>query len=155
MAHYGVMSIRDYSKELSRFTTFYTGITAANIGDILSQWGTLKTATGNIILGEIASEQLVLDNTKISAAVPSSPFAQRELKILVNYVGNTSQKPFSVEIPTPDLAALTLNNTDEVVLADGGVMAAWVTAFETLAKSPDSDTETVTVTSAFVKGRNI
>lgn len=149
------MSIRDYSKELSRFTTFYTGITAANIGDILSQWGTLKTATGNIILGEIASEQLVLDNTKISAAVPSSPFAQRELKILVNYVGNTSQKPFSVEIPTPDLAALTLNNTDEVVLADGGVMAAWVTAFETLAKSPDSDTETVTVTSAFVKGRNI
>lgn len=155
MPHYGVLTIRDYSKELSRFTVNYTGVTAVNIGDILSQWGALKTATQNVILGVQANEQLVLDNTKLSAAVPASPFAQRELKLLVNYVGNTSGKPFQLEIPTPDLAALTLNNTDEVVIADGGVMAAWVAAFETIAKSPDSDVETVTVTSAFIRGRNI
>jgi len=155
MTHYGVLSIRDYSKELSRFTVNFAGITVGNLGDILSQWGALKTATDAIILGVEAKEQLVLDNTILSAAVPASPFAQRELKLEITYVGDTTQKVFQLEIPTPDLAALTLNNTDEVVLADGGVMAAWVTAFETIAKSPDDDTETVTVVQALVKGRNI
>jgi len=155
MTHYGVLTVRDYSKELSRFKVNFTGITVGNLGSILTQWGDLKTATDAIILGVEANEQLVLDNTIISSAVPASPFAQRELKIEVTYVGDTSGKKFQIEIPTPDLAALTLNNTDEVVLADGGVMAAWVTAFQTIAKSPDSDTETCTVIQALVKGRNI
>lgn len=155
MAHYGVLSVRDYSKEKSRFKVNYSAITVGNLGDILSQWGALKTATQAICLGVFASEQLVLDNTILSAALPASPFAQRELKIEVSYVGDVSGKNFQIEIPCPDLAALTLNNTDEVVLADGGVMAAWVTAFETIAKSPDDDTETVTVVQALVKGRNI
>jgi hypothetical protein len=155
MSHYGVLTIRDYSKELSRFTVNFTGITTVNIGDILSQWGSLKTATQAIIIGVQANEQLVLDNTTLSAALPTSPYAQREIKLEVTYVGNTSLKKFQLEIPTPNLDALTLNNTDEVVLADAGVMAAWVTAFETLAKSPDSDVETVTVIGAKVKGRNI
>jgi hypothetical protein len=133
----------------------FAGITIGNLGDILSQWGALKTETENITLGVLAQETLVLDQTIISAAVPVSAFAQRELKIEVQYVGNTSGKKFQLEIPTPDLSALTLNNTDEIVLADAGPMAAWVTAFETLAKSPDLDTEGVTVIRALVKGRNI
>lgn len=155
MTHYGVLTQRDYSKELSRFKVHFTGITTVNIGDILTQWGALKTATDALTLGVLANETLVLDNTILSADIPASPFAQRELKMQVNYIGNTSQKPFQIEVPCPDLAVLTLNNTDEVVLADGGVMAAFVTAFETLAKSPDSDVETVTVISAYIKGRNI
>lgn len=155
MTHYGVLTLRDYSKELSRFTVFYSPITAVNIGDILTQWGALKTATGNITLGTQAQEQLVLDSTLLSSGFPTNPFAQRELKLEVNYSGNTSNKKFRIEVPTPDLNALTLNNTDEVVLADGGVMAAFVTAFETLAKSPDDPNENVTVNSAFIKGRNI
>lgn len=155
MTHYGVLTVRDYSKELSRFSVNYSPITALNIGDILTQWGALKTATDAIILGVLANEQLVLDNTILSAGVPTSPFAQRELKMVVNYVGNTTGKKFQIEVPTPDLEALTLNNTDEVVLADSGVMASWVTAFETIAKSPDDPAEGVTVTTAFIRGRNI
>ena len=155
MSHYGVLSVRDYSKETSRFTVQFSPITAVNIGDILSQWGSLKTATDAIILGVPSNEQLVLDNTVLSNAVPGSPFAQRELKLEVAYRGNTTGKGFTIEIPTPDLNSLTLNNTDEVVLADGGVMEAWVTAFETLAKSPNDPSENVTVFSARVKGRNI
>jgi hypothetical protein len=155
MSHYGIMTVRDYSKELSRFKVNYDAITVVNLADLLSDWGDLKTATDAIILGVIANEQLVLDNTIISASVPASAFAQRELKLEITYVGDTSGKIFQLEVPTPDLANLTLNNTDEVVLADGGIMAAWVTAFEVIARSPDSDTETVTVTKALVKGRNI
>lgn len=155
MSHYGIMTIRDYSKETSRFKVNYDAITVVNLADLLSDWGDLKTATDGIILGVIANEQLVLDNTIISSAVPASAFAQRELKLDIQYVGDTTGKKFNLEIPTPDLANLTLNNTDEVVLADGGIMAAWVTAFEVIARSPDDDLETVTVTQALVKGRNI
>lgn len=155
MTHYGVLTQRDYSKELSRFKVHFTGVTIGNLGDILTQWGNLKTATDALTLGVLSNETLVLDNTVISAAVPVNPFAQRELKMQVNYVGDTNSKPHQIEVPCPDLAALTLNNTDEVVLADGGVMAAFVAAFEVIAKSPDSDVETVTVVSAYIKGRNI
>ena len=155
MTHYGVLTQRDYSKETSRFKVHFAGVTIANLGDILTQWGALKTATAALTIGVLANETLVMDNTVLSAAIPTNPFAQRELKMQVNYVGNTSKKLFQIEVPCPDLVALTLNNTDEVVLTDSGVMAAFVTAFETLAKSPDSDVENVTVVSAFIKGRNI
>ena len=155
MGHYGVLTIRDYSKETSRFTVNYGAVTAVSLPGLLTDWGNLKTATQGIILGVQANETLNIDNTILSTAVPASPFAQRELKIEVSYTGDVSGKTFQVEIPTPDLAALTLNNTDEVLLADGGVMAAFVTAFETIARSPDNDTETVTVVKALVKGRNI
>jgi len=155
MSHYGVLTLRDYSKELSRFTVQYGAVTAVSLPGLLTDWGSLKTAVAGITLGVQAQEILNIDNTILSSAVPVSPFAQRELKIEVSYTGDTSGKTFQIEIPTPDLDALTLNNTDEIVLADGGVMAAFVTAFETIARSPDNDTETVTVVKALVKGRNI
>jgi hypothetical protein len=154
MSHYGTLAIRDNSKELSRFTVNYGAVTAASLPGLLTDWGNLKTAVAGVTIGELANEVLTIDNTVLSSAVPTNPFAQRELKLKVNYVGDTTGKPYHITIACPDLTNLTLNNTDEVLLADGGIMAALVTAMETIMRTPDDDTETVTVVSAYIVGRN-
>jgi hypothetical protein len=74
---------------------------------------------------------------------------------MVTYQGNDTLRKRRIEIPTPDLTALTLIGKDNVVLDDAGVMAAWVTAFEALARMGDDDAEEVTVIGAKVVGRNI
>lgn len=155
MTHYGTLTFRDYSKELSRTTFNYGAVTVASLPGLLTDWGNLKTAIQGVSIGTLANELLVIDNTLLSGTKPTDPWAQRELKLKVNYIGNTTQKPFHVTIPCVDLDALTLNDSDEVLLADSGVMAALVTAMETIMRTPDDDTETITVTSAFIVGRNI
>lgn len=157
---YSVLAIRDYgvdikSSELSTHKIPSYQIDAANLATWLTGWGSYKTALDAIILGVIQKEHVAIYDTLISNAVPASPFAQRELKILVTYVGDTSERVFQLEIPTPDLAALTLGANDSIVLADGGVMAAWKTAFEAIARAPDDDAETVTVSGAQLVGRNL
>lgn len=154
------LSVRDYAAEpanaeLSGVAIPSYQIDAANLATWLTGWGSLKTALDAIILGVQASEKVTIYDTVLSSAVPTSPFAQRELKILVRYQGDTTGRKRSFEIPTPDLAALTLTGKDNVVLADGGVMAAFVTAWEDVARMPDDDTETVTITGAEVVGRNV
>lgn len=154
------LQIRDYAatadeSEISQVNVPSYQIDAANLATWLTGWGALKTALDAIILGVQAKETVTIYDTVLSGAVPASPFAQRELKLLVTYQGDTTLKKFRSEIPTPDLAALTLAAGDSVVLADGGVMAAFVTAFEAIARNPEDDTETVTVIGAKLVGRNI
>jgi len=154
------LSVRDYASEaanaeLSGVQVPSYQIDAANLATWLTGWGAFKTALDAIILGVQADEKITIYNTTLSAAVPVSPFAQRELKILLRYQGDTTGRKRSVEIPTPDLAALTLVGKDQVLLADGGVMAAFVTAFEAIARMPDNAAETVTVTGAEIVGRNL
>lgn len=154
------LQIRDYADEaenaeLSPVIVPSYQIDAANLATWLTGWGDLKTALGNILLGVQAQEVVNIYNTTLSGALPASPFAQRELKILMTYQGNTTLRKRRIELPTPDLAALTLQGKDNVVLADGGVMAATVTAFEALARMSDDDAEEVTVIGAKIVGRNI
>lgn len=153
------LQVRDYGPsaadaEISQLNVPSYQIDAANLATWLTGWGDFKTATDAIILGVLAKETVTIYDTILSGAVPASPFAQRELKMLVTYQGDTTLKKFRVEVPTPDLAALTLAADDSVVLADAGVMAAWVTAFEAIARNPEDDAETVTVIGARIVGRN-
>lgn len=154
------IQVRDYgvdlkSTETSPFNLPSYQLDAANLATWLTGWGDLKTALDAIIAGVMAKEQVVIYDTVLSGAIPASPYAQRELKILLSYQGNDTERVFRLEIPTPDLVALTLGANDSVVLADGGVMAAFVTAFEAVARAPDDDAEEVTVVGARVVGRNI
>lgn len=156
----GTVQIRDYAVaaedcELSPVNVPSYQVDAANFATWLTGWGDLKTALDAITIGVQASEIVSLYNTTISAAVPTSPFAQRELKLLVRYVGDSTGRKRSFEVPCPDLANLTLTGKDKVVLADGGIMAAFITAWEAIARMPDDDAETVTITGAEVVGRNI
>jgi len=150
--HNGTFTVLDYSEEKSTTSFNFGAITALTIAGFLTQFGNLRTAVGNIILGTIAREQWVGDNTLLSNTPPSDAQAQVELKWLVSYEGATTHKKFRVEIPTPDASKL-IPGTDKADLTDTDI-AAYVTAFEAIAKSPDDDTEGVNVLDITLVGRN-
>jgi hypothetical protein len=156
MAHTSTFTLLDASGEKSSVRVYNGAITAVSIGGFLTQFGALRDAINGITLGTVHKEMWVGDDTVLSQALPASPWAQRELKALVRYQGNTSQKVFTLEIPTIDLGTVTLvPGTDLIQLDDGAEMAAFVTAFEAIARTPDDDTETVNVLDARVVGRNL
>lgn len=156
MPHLSQFTFLDKSGEKSTHTIYNGAITAISIADFLTEFGDYRTALAGITIGTIHQESWIGDRTILSQALPASNWAQRETKLLVTYQGDNTDKLFTLEIPTPDLDSLTLaEESDQVVLADDGVMAAWVTAFEQLARSPDSDQETVTVLRARIVGRNV
>lgn len=154
--HYGMFKIRDYSNETSTVKFYNGAITGASIAGYLTDFGNLRTAVQGITAGIVASESWVGDNTVLSQAAPATPVAQRENKWLVTYEGDTSKKLYQMTVPAADItnAALFLPNSDDADLA-APAMAAFVTAFETIARTPDSDTETVTVKSIRYVGRNL
>lgn len=150
--HYGTFSVLDYSEEVSSFRFNFGAITAVSLPGFLTNFGALRTALGNIITGTIQKEAWVGDSTVLSNVPPADTNAQVELKFLLTYEGDTSKKKFRNEIPTPDTSKV-IAGTDQVDMADADV-AAYVTAFETIARTPDSDTETVTVLDMRLVGRN-
>lgn len=156
---YANLTYLDFTSEKSTNKVPSYQIDAANLATWLTGWGAYKTASAGITIGTQQKEQVVIYDTILSNTLPTSQVAQRESKLLIRYRGDTTGELFTMTIPTVDLAALTfaagaLGNTDYIVLADGGVMAAWVTAFEAIARNPRDDSETVTVESAQVVGRN-
>jgi len=153
MATQNTVQITDYSNEKSSFSV--TSITA-NAGNLAAQQtlaAALVGATEALTIGEVTKQAMsliILD----APAIPTSPYAQRELKWLVTYVGDTSGKSFSTEIAAPDITDNVAPNTDIADLSSTD-WAAFVTAFEAYVRSPDNGTETVTIVGARVVGRNI
>lgn len=150
--HYGTFTIQDYSEEKSSFRFNFGAITAVSLPGFLTQFGALRTALQNIILGTVQKEAWVGDSTVLSNVPPASSNAQVELKFLVTYEADTSKKTFRHEVPTPDTSKV-IAGTDQVDMTDTDVQA-YVTAFEDIARSPDNDTETVTVLDMRLVGRN-
>jgi len=156
MPHLSGFTINDRSGEKSRHTLYNGAITAVSIAGFLTDFGAYRTALEAIILGNVTQEEWVGDRTALTEDLPASNFAQREVKLLVRYVGDTSGGIHTLEIPTPDLASLTIApGTDLVTIEDAGIMEAWRDAFVQIARTPDDDTETVTVLTVQVVGRNI
>lgn len=114
----------------------------------------LRTALNGVTRGVITNETGTAVINKVTNVGPTDPNAQREQKLLVVYEDDVTKSLYSVEIPALDYDAVTLKeNSDEVVLADGGVMAALVTAMETHAVSKDGNA--INVIRAVAVGRNI
>lgn len=153
MPHFGTVSVRDYSDEVSTTRLNFGAITVLTLPDILTNWGNWRTALGNIILGVIGKEVLTLDSTTLDNSTPANSAAQVELKFLFTYEGDTSKKKYRFEVPTPDTSKV-LPGTDVVDLTDPDI-AAFITATETLGRSPDNPAETITVLDARLVGRNI
>lgn len=151
--HYAGVTVLDYSEE-SSVTNFSIGaITAVSLPGFLTQFGSWKTALANVILGTVQRDRWVGDATDISNTPPASANAQIELKWLVTYEGATTKKKFRQELPTAD-PSKCIPGTDKADLTDTDV-AAYVTAFEAVAKSPDDDTEGVNVLDMSLVGRNV
>lgn len=155
MSHYLSFTVKDFSREKSNFRVFNGPITALTIAGFLDEIDDLRTATDAMINGVIQKEMWVGDDTILSNADPTDETAERERKYLVTYEGDTSHKLFQVAIPTADPpAGSRVVGTDQLDLTNATV-AAWVNAFEAIARTPDSDAETVTVLSIRIVGRNI
>lgn len=149
--HVVSIGYRDATEEVGDFEVFVGAITAVSIGGFLTDFGNLQTATDNITLGVRARQSWTGDRTTVSNDKPTDKAAQRESKLRVKYRGNTTQKPYNVSIPTVDFSKLVfLEGAKDAVAfkAANGAHAdiiAWVTAFQTIARSPDDDLENVTV----------
>lgn len=151
--HYYGFSVLDFSNETSGSKVSFGAVTALSIAGLLADIGDLRDAISAIILGTIKADRWVGDSTTITNEAPADPGAQIELKFQFTYEGATSHKTYRVEIPTAN-PALTIAGTDLVDLTDTDV-AAFVTAFETLAKAPDDDTESVNIIEGRLVGRNV
>src|SRR6185503_11271843 len=151
--HYGTFTILDYSEDKCPVSFSFGGVTALNIAGFITQFGALRTALTSIITGVVQKEKWVGDDTVLSNTPPTDQNAQIELKWLLTYEGATTKKKFRQEIPTPDTTKL-VPGTDLADMTDTDI-AAYVTAFETIAKSPDDDAEGVNVLDMRLVGRNI
>lgn len=147
--------IRDHRGQTSTSSFAHYPLTVLNLGDFFTQWGALKTAIIGVSRGELAKENVKLDETVLSGLNATSEEARRELKLRVNFVGNSGSPETYVTIACPNLPALTQVGEDEVDITAGTAMPNLVTAMETIMVYPGTDAETITVTSAQIVGRNI
>lgn len=146
----GSFTVLDYDREKSNMGFNTAAITAASIAGTLTQFGALRTAIGAIIIGNFSDEALYVNRTKISNVPATDPSAQRERKWLVQYedttqffdapvnaIPNAGYKSLhNMEIPTAKFTVTNLpNNGDEADLTETDI-AAFVTAFEALVRSP-------------------
>lgn len=167
LAQGGYFSILDWDGESSAMS-FNTGaVTAVSLPGLLTQFGALRTATDAMILGTISEEAQYVFKTKLSNTLPTDKNAQRERKWLATYEDNLPffdnpvnaipnagyRKVFNLEIPTADATLLPTTPPGDKLDLSTGVPAAWVTAFEDIARSPYGGT--VTVLSIELVGRNL
>jgi hypothetical protein len=153
------VTLRDATGEPTTHTVYFDEITAVSLPGLLTELGAYNTALIAITNGVLAKD-FWGEETIVSNAVPSDPSAQRESKLLVQYQGVTTEKPFTLTIGTVDYSKLVfLPGAGDAVAfeAANGASAeiqAWVTAFEALASSPDDEAENVAVTGMRFVGRN-
>lgn len=157
----------DYSGENSNSSINVGAVTAVSLPGLLSDIADYITAIDAITLGTVRDDTLVAYSTNRSSIPPTDSNAQRERKWLVRYADVTAffddpinaipnagyGKIFTFTIPTADLGgANLLTNTDKANLADTQI-AAFVSAFEALARSPyGGNVEVLDITAV---GRNL
>lgn len=161
----GSFTMLDYSSEKSTLQ-YYTGeITAVSLPDTLTEVGALRTAIEGITLGVVAKESLSVFDTLLSNTPPTNELAQVESAWLVQFEDNLPffddpvnaipnegyQKLFTMTIGTADIVGRLVAGTDQANLANTQI-AAFITAFEAIARSPYGGT--VNVTKITFVGRN-
>lgn len=152
--HEASLTFIDFSGEKSTTRVYIGEITAVSLPGFLSDFGDFRTATEALTNMTLVGDSWTGDITKYNNAPPTDQDAQRERKVAVTYQGNTTFSKYRMEVPGVNfgIADLLLPGTDKVDL-DNPTFAAWVTAFETLARTPEG--EAVTVIGATAVGRNV
>jgi len=135
--------------EKSSFRFTITDLSAANFVAISGALTTLWTNIAALLLGSPVSRRVVAISQEVAASPVTDPLAQRENKWLVRY-HDTSGRKFTLELPTADLSLLDTNS--EFLDLAGTEAAAFVSAFEAVAKSP-SDQSNIVVDSIQFVGR--
>lgn len=149
------VTLRDATGEPTT-TKFYTAnLTAGNFAAQVGLQGALEDAIDGVTIGTIAKDQFGVSNV-ISNATPTDNTAQREMKLLVQMQGATSEKPFVVTIGTidPSVLAFVPGAGDAVPLDASAEIIALVTAIEAVAKNPENVGEAAVVVGLRFVGRN-
>lgn len=151
-------TLRDVSGETTSHVVYFGEITAVSLPGLLADLGDYNTALLGITNGVLA-KNMWGEETIVSNAVPTDKTAHRENKLLVQYQGVTTEKPYTLTIGTVDFAVLNYvpGGGDAVIFEGAGASAAitaWVAAFEALARTPDDEAENVVVTGMRYVGRN-
>jgi len=142
----------DASNEKSTLSLTSVNLDAANFAAQQTAAAALSVAQAALSIGDL-TRRTMADVLLDSPSIPSNPFAQRELKWLVTYQGDTSGKLFNSEIPCPDLTGNLVAGTD-IADVTSTPWVNYIAAFEAFVRSPDNDTETVSFVSAKLVGRN-
>jgi len=142
----------DFSNEKSSLRFNVQAITAANIVATQALITDIGLALLDLSRANLDRFQTVLEFVASNPSAPTDPYAQREIKWLVNYRDTTNGRMYQMEIPAAELTGNLLPGTDKADLASAD-WVAFVTAFEAGAKSQDGNA--IEVVSAFVVGRNI
>lgn len=153
--HVGTFTFVDRSNETSSMQFDFPPITVGTLPAFLTDFGSLRAATQAISMGTLTRDRWSGDVTAYNAILPTNPNAQRERKFLFIYQDDTTFVRGRIEVPVADLSLPNLfpaGATDEIDLAQPDI-AAWVTAFELLARSPDGNT--ITVLHGYAVGRNL
>ena len=142
----------DFSSERSKFSVQMADLTAGNIVAQLALVDALLTALGDISFIPFGNVVNARDVPSVGAATDED--GQREFKARVRYADDVTGARFSVEIPAPVRTGNLVAGTDFFNLAATDV-AAFVTAFEALVKSPDDLANAVTVVNIQSVGRSL
>lgn len=147
-----VFTMMDHEGEKTPATVYVGDITAVSLPAFLTEFGALRTAIEGITIGVVHKETWVGDDTVLSNTNPANGFAQRETKWLVRYRDDVTEEVYRSEIGTADLSLLPVG--EEFLDLTAGAGLAFKTAFEQIARSPESNVNTVTVVSVQHVGRN-
>lgn len=147
-----VFTMMDHEEEKSPATIYAGDITAVSLPGFLTDFGALRTAIEGITIGVVHKESWTGDETILSNTPPANGFAQRESKWLVRYRDDVTEEVYRMEIGTADLSLLPAG--EEFLDITAGAGLAFRTAFETIARTPESSSNTVTVISVQHVGRN-
>jgi len=150
--HYIDFELLDYSETKSSFSVYIGAITALSLPGFLTELGALRSALQNIVVGTIRRERWVGDETILSNIPPLASEAQRELAWVVLYSGATDDRGlFECSIACPDLSLLGIGGHEADYASTE--IAAFITAFEAIARMPYDDTESVIVDDILFRGR--
>jgi len=149
------VTLRDATGEPTTTRFFGTPLTALDFSVQVGLQGALEAAIDDITLGEIAKDQFGVSNT-ISNAIPTDPTAQREMKLLVQMQGVTSEQPFTFTVGTidPSVLAFIPGGGDAVPLDASAEIIAFVSAVNGYVKNPNNTAEAAEVVGLRFVGRN-
>jgi len=156
MALSGMSNIRynDYGGEGSTVKLRSEELTAVNFDAEGSKFLALRDAIAGITIGlRVSFVHGNREETLPATSEAASPLAQREAKWLVRYHAATGTDNYRMEIPCADLDQLDPNNKGFAEIGDGGVVDAFVSAFESYVLSADGGA--VVVDSIAHVGRNV
>jgi hypothetical protein len=145
------IAIKDYDGEVTTHGIRVNTLTAANFDAQDTLMDAYKAGIDGITLGQ--DQHSSKENYAFHSQDPASDeHAQRELKWLIRYKDNVTGKWFSVELGTADPEQTDPNSRSRAHIGDGGVVDAYITAFEGYALSPDGNS--CTVMDMLLVGRN-